>query len=165
MFEANAQTRHLAEAVHCGETLQTRRNNVLGQILFCQGCCCGQTDKGFPELPRDEIKALWKQRKLNATLQLTISGCLGPCDLANVFCLLTPDQAPQWFGGLRTENDYTLLLEWVVACHEQSRMLPMPPSIERRRFVRFAGSQSGGCCDSAATPDSVELAIGQGSDP
>lgn len=162
MSETNAQTRNLEAIVQRGEPLETRRTNVLGQILFCQGCCCGQTEKGFPELPREAIKTLWKQRKLNTTLQLTISGCLGPCDLANVFCLLTPNQLPQWFGGLRTSADYALLIEWAVACHEAQRLLPMPPSIEQRRFVRFATMQNTDCCGSSSMSDSVQLEIGQG---
>jgi hypothetical protein len=38
-------------------------------------------------------------------MQLTISGCLGPCDLANVVCLVTP-QGLIWLGGLTTQTHY-----------------------------------------------------------
>jgi len=54
---------------------------VLGQLALCKGCCCGKTERGLPAVPVDQIKAIWKMEKLNQTIQLTISGCLGPCDV------------------------------------------------------------------------------------
>ena len=59
------------------------------QVLLCKGCCCGRTDRGLPEVPVDRIKATWKAEKLNRVVQLTISGCLGPCDLPNVAVVVT----------------------------------------------------------------------------
>ena len=47
----NAQTRRIRETLGRHETLATNRGEVLGQIVFCEGCCRGQTDKGFPPLP------------------------------------------------------------------------------------------------------------------
>ena len=63
------------------------------------GCCCGQTDRGFPPVPVERLKAVWKAEKLNKTVQLTISGCLGPCDLANVILVMTAGSM-YWFGGI-----------------------------------------------------------------
>jgi hypothetical protein len=65
------------------DPLVTKRQ-PLAQLLFCQGCCCGRTDRGHPEVPAGRLKAVWKAEKLNRSVQLTISGCLGPCDVANV---------------------------------------------------------------------------------
>ena len=65
------------------ETMTTRVTSP-AQVLLCRGCCCGKTERGYPEVPADRIKAAWKGEKLNRSVQLTISGCLGPCDLANV---------------------------------------------------------------------------------
>ena len=69
------------------ERVRTGGGKILAQLLFCEGCCCGRTDRGFSAFPRDWIKSLWKQTKLNRHIQLTISGCLGPCDVANVACI------------------------------------------------------------------------------
>ncbi len=63
----------------------------LAQLVFCQGCCCGRTDRGRPEVPVGRLKEVWKGEKLNRSVQLTISGCLGPCDRANVALVITPD--------------------------------------------------------------------------
>ena len=30
--------------------METKRQ-ALGQIVFCNGCCCGRTDRGLPEVP------------------------------------------------------------------------------------------------------------------
>jgi hypothetical protein len=32
--------------------LETKRR-VIGQMIVCQGCCCGATDKDRPEVPAD----------------------------------------------------------------------------------------------------------------
>jgi cobaltochelatase CobN len=61
------------------------------QILLCKGCCCGKTERGLPEVPVDRIKSVWKAEKLNRGAQLTISGCLGPCDVPNVAVVVTPE--------------------------------------------------------------------------
>jgi hypothetical protein len=79
------------------ELLTTNRDKALGGIVFCQGCCCGRTDRGRPELPVERLKAAWKADKLNQAVQLTISGCLGPCDVPNV----APDPRPRRRGLAR----------------------------------------------------------------
>ena len=76
------------------------------QLLFCEGCCCGRTDRGFPAFPRDWIKSLWKQTKLNRHIQLTISGCLGPCDVTNIACILRRDGTTTWLGNLTHRSEY-----------------------------------------------------------
>ena len=134
----NAQTQRLRYAVQTGEALATRRSGPLGQIFFCEGCCCGRNDKGFPALPKDMIKERWKSLKLNGTIQLTISGCLGPCDLANVFYLLPSDGVGQWFGGLSEPWHYETLIHWAAECHQRSILLPIPTALEPHRFTRFA---------------------------
>ena len=65
------------------QSLSTKRQ-VLGQILVCSsGCCCGQTNKEVPAIPVDWLKKSWKEAGLLRSIQLTITGCLGPCDLTN----------------------------------------------------------------------------------
>ena len=133
----NAQTLRLRYAVQQGESLTTRRTDLLGQVFFCEGCCCGRTDKGFPPLPKAMIKEHWKSLKLNKTIQLTISGCLGPCDLANVFYFLPSEGEGQWFGGLSEHWQYETLIQWASECQKAGSVLPIPSALNMHRFERF----------------------------
>jgi cobaltochelatase CobN len=115
--------------------LRTRRK-PLAQIVLCQGCCCGQTDRGMPAVPLDWLKPIWKTEKLNKVVQLTISGCLGPCDLPNVCCIVTPDDQT-WYGRLTTKEDYGVLLDWARRCRAQNQLVPLPAELEHLRFQRW----------------------------
>ena len=117
-LDFNAQTQRLRDTVQQGECLTTRRAERLAQVFLCEGCCCGRADKGFPPLPKAMMKETWKSLKLNATIQLTISGCLGPCDVANVVYLLASDGTGLWFGGLTEEWQYETLIAWAVECRQ-----------------------------------------------
>ncbi len=57
---------------------------VIGHVTVCQGCCCGNIENGRPPVPVDWLKKEWRARGLLKRVQLTKSGCLGPCDLPNV---------------------------------------------------------------------------------
>ena len=83
------------------------------------------------------MKESWKNLKLNATIQLTISGCLGPCDVANVVYLLASDGTGQWFGGLSEDWQYATLIEWAVECRQAGFLLPLPAALDSHRFSRF----------------------------
>ena len=133
----NAQTQRIRETLSRHETLATARGRILGQIVFCEGCCCGRTERGFKPLPRDWIKQQWKDEKLNKSVQLTISGCLGPCDLANVFCVISP-KGMQWFGGLQEQWQYDLLLDWANASRDEGVLIELPAELNRHQFERFA---------------------------
>jgi cobaltochelatase CobN len=124
---------------HTGQRLRTRRKPV-AQIVLCQGCCCGQTERGLPAVPLDWLKPLWKSQKLNKVVQLTVSGCLGPCDLPNVCCIVTPE-AQTWYGRLTTREDYAVLVSWARRCHEQNALQPLPPELEHLRFERWPGDE------------------------
>jgi predicted metal-binding protein len=137
MQTLNAQTCRLQTALQRGEPLVTRRGAVLGQLIFCEGCCCGQTDRGFPPLPKERIKAVWKSKKLNQAIQLTISGCLGPCDLANVVAIVQADGRWQWLGGLSEDWQYDMLIEWAEACQGTGRFQPLPERLTPHLFSRF----------------------------
>src|SRR5262245_55285791 len=123
---------------HTGQRLRTRRQ-PLAQIVLCQGCCCGQTERGLPAVPLDFLKPIWKAEKLNKTVQLTVSGCLGPCDLPNVCCIVTPREQA-WYGRLTTQEDYTVLLQWARRCREQGTLQPLPAELEHLRFERWPGA-------------------------
>jgi len=133
----NAQTRALRSAVELGRPLLTRRDQVLGQLILCEGCCCGRVERGFPELPKDVIKARWKELRLNSVIQLTISGCLGPCDLANVACIMSADGRCEWLGGLSEAWQYEALICWAEECQRKGRFLALPATLTAHRFERF----------------------------
>ena len=136
----NAQTQRIRATLSRHEALTTPRSRALGQLVLCEGCCCGRTDRGFKSVPRDWIKDRWKEEKLNKSVQLTISGCLGPCDLANVICVISP-QGIQWLGGLQEQGQYGLLLDWAKASRDAGVLLELPAELNRHRFERFAVSE------------------------
>ena len=114
----------------------TTKRLALAQLVFCQGCCCGRTDRGRPELPVEQLKEIWRDEKLNRTVQLTISGCLGPCDIPNVALVILPE-ANVWLDGMEGEAVYEALVAWVRACHTEGRVVPLPEQLESLRFERF----------------------------
>jgi cobaltochelatase CobN len=113
----------------------TRRQSLM-QVLVCIGCCCGRVERGKPEVPVDWLKAQWKEARLNPYIQLTISGCLGPCDLPNVVAVLTAT-GQQWLGQLSERAHYEALLQWGRACGAARRVEPPPSVLAQRLFRRF----------------------------
>jgi hypothetical protein len=114
---------------------QTKRKSLM-QVLVCVGCCCGRVERGKPEVPVDWLKAQWKAARLNPYIQLTISGCLGPCDLPNVVAVLTA-AGQQWIGQLDRQEHYEALVQWGRACGAAQRVEPLPPMLTERVFRRF----------------------------
>jgi hypothetical protein len=114
---------------------ETRRRSLL-QVLICVGCCCGRVERGKPEVPVDWLKAQWKAARLNPYVQLTISGCLGPCDRPNVVAVLT-ESGQQWIGEFSCQAHYDALLSWAQACGSARRVEPLPLALSERTFKRF----------------------------
>jgi hypothetical protein len=114
---------------------RTKRKSLM-QVLVCVGCCCGRVDRGKPEVPVDWLKAEWKAARLNPYIQLTISGCLGPCDLPNVIAVLT-ETGQQWFGPLNQREHFEALVQWGRACGAARYVEPPPPVLEQLSFERF----------------------------
>ena len=79
-----------------------------GHLFVCHGCCCGNTDKGFPPLPLDEFKRQWKERGIRRRFHLTISGCLGPCPLANVVLIVFRGRSV-WLHSINRPADVDLI--------------------------------------------------------
>lgn len=115
--------------------LKTKRE-ILAHVTVCLGCCCGRTDKDKPDVPSDWLKTEWKNRKLLKHVQLTISGCLGPCDLANVVCIGTPE-GYVWLGNVRERAQYADLLNWAEHTAQAGVALPLPEWCAAHRFERF----------------------------
>ena len=114
----------------------TTKIKSTAQLLLCKGCCCGKTERGLPDVPVDRIKAAWKADKLNKVVQLTVSGCLGPCDVPNVALVLTPEGS-EWLGLLDGDPDYDALIAWARDCQAAGAVVPLPPALEARRLRRF----------------------------
>jgi cobaltochelatase CobN len=114
----------------------TTRVKSPAQVLLCKGCCCGRTDRGLPDVPVERIKAIWKAEKLNRSVQLTISGCLGPCDLPNVAVIVTAGGST-WYGRLEGDAPYDALIAWARAAAGTDSPLPLPEELEPLRFERF----------------------------
>jgi hypothetical protein len=104
--------------------LMTKRK-VPAQILICNGCCCGRTEKGHPPVPVDWLKQEFKARKLLRKIHLTIAGCLGPCDTPNVVCINFAFGS-RWFGLITEFWQYEAILDWASACAESGALLPLP---------------------------------------
>ena len=121
--------------------LNTKRT-VVGHILLCRGCCCGETSRGKPEVPVQWIKEQWKSRGLLKTVQLTISGCLGPCDLSNVVAVHSASEH-FWLGNFHEFQQYSDLLEWAEQCRNAGQLLPLPAQLDQFRFDPFRTSMAG----------------------
>jgi cobaltochelatase CobN len=117
------------------------KRQVLGQMILCKGCCCGRTDRGLPEVPVERIKEIWQREKLNRCIQLTVSGCLGPCDMPNVVLLLTSDETA-WFGRIDGDVAYDRLIQWARGCQAAGVLVPIPEALAENRLERFATNEA-----------------------
>ena len=115
---------------------------VLGQINICNGCCCGQTQKGHPEVPVEWLKREWKYRGLLKRVHLTISGCLGPCDVANVV-LVTSPEGTQWLAEITQRRQYELLADWAEQSKIADRLLPLPREFDAHRLAAYRDNDQG----------------------
>jgi cobaltochelatase CobN len=115
--------------------LVTKRR-VIGHVVMCRGCCCGDVNKGKPEIPVDWLKSEWRRRGLMKNIQLTISGCLGPCDLSNVISV-SDSSGCTWLGNVRHSSQYSALLDWASECKAAEVLLPLPTEFDGLSFDPF----------------------------
>ena len=101
---------------------------MLGQISICDGCCCGKTEKGHPAVPVEWLKQEWKLRGLLKRVHLSISGCLGPCDVPNVV-MITHSEGTQWLACLNSRRHYAMLADWAEQSKEADELLPLPEDL------------------------------------
>jgi cobaltochelatase CobN len=126
---------HVTDTAPEGVSAATKRQ-TLAQVIVCLGCCCGRTDRGRPEVPVDWLKAEWKRRRLLKQVQLTISGCLGPCDVPNVAAVASAE-GTTWLHHLTTRAHFEALLGWATATADAGRVLPLPAALAPHAFDRF----------------------------
>jgi hypothetical protein len=104
--------------------LMTKRL-VLGHVSVCEGCCCGNTANGNPAVPVEWLKKEWRARGLLKRIQLSISGCLGPCDVPNVVTI-SNENGTRWLGRITEFHQYRTLLEWAISSKDAGELLPLP---------------------------------------
>ena len=117
------------------------KRKVIAHVSVCLGCCCGNTQKGKPAVPEEWLKAEWRARRLLKNVHLSISGCLGPCDVANVV-KINSAEGEIWLGDLREFHQYRDLADWASACHEAGSVLPLPASLASLQLEIYRASQA-----------------------
>jgi hypothetical protein len=123
-------------------SLQTKRL-VIGHVMVCSGCCCGAVSRGKPEVPVEWLKREWRSRGLLKNIQLSISCCLGPCDLTNVVKIAGPANEV-WLGNLHRFDQYATLVDWAAESKEAGALKPLPDSFTSHRFDPFGKSADAG---------------------
>jgi hypothetical protein len=113
----------------------TTKRVVIGQVIVCSGCCCGAVQRGKPEVPVDWLKQTWRTQGLLKNIQLTISCCLGPCDLPNVV-RISSSANDIWLGNVTREH-YAVLVDWAVQSKSAGAFVPLPRSLDSFRFDPF----------------------------
>jgi hypothetical protein len=114
----------------------TTKRIVIGHVQVCRGCCCGDVSRDKPEVPVEWLKQEWRKRGLLKNIQLSICGCLGPCDLTNVVKVSSPD-GDIWLGNITDFRHYRDLVDWASQSKAFGKLLPLPKEFEELRFDPF----------------------------
>ena len=122
--------------------LRTKRIK-LADVLVCAGCCCGHVEKGHPEVPVAWLKEEWRRRGLLKSIQLTIAGCIGPCDVPNVLCITT-GHGSTWIGSIDRHDQYQALLAWAVESKTAGALAPLPGEFRDKLVSPFEGQKVSG---------------------
>ena len=114
----------------------TTKRLVLGHVSVCQGCCGGNTANGKPAVPVEWLKKQWRARGLLKRIQLSISSCLGPCDVPNVVTI-SNENGTRWLGSMTEFHQYRILLEWAVSSRDAGELLPLPNEFREHTLHPF----------------------------
>jgi cobaltochelatase CobN len=121
-------------------------------LMVCaKGCCCGHTERGHAGVPVDFYKQEYKKRKIRKLVQLTMSGCLGPCPLSNV-ALLFFDGRPIWFQSINGEAQIRALFDYIDQMLAADSYLPPPPGLSDYVFTYYAWTHAAGAPPRPALP-------------
>lgn len=110
------------------DSVLTTKRRVIAHVLVCQGCCCGQVERGRPAVPVEWLKEEWRTRGLLKRVHLTISGCLGPCDVPNVVAIVSQEKTV-WLGNISETHEYQSLLDWASRSRNAGRALDIPKDL------------------------------------
>jgi hypothetical protein len=115
----------------------TTKRLVIGHVTVCQGCCCGNTANGRPPVPVDWLKNEWRARGLLKRVQLTISGCLGPCDIPNIVTI-SDASGTQWLGEITEFAQYQAIVDWASRSRDAGELLPLPKEFRQHTLHPFS---------------------------
>jgi cobaltochelatase CobN len=105
-----------------------------GHLSYCvTGCCCGRTERGYAEVPVDVYKEEWTRRKIRNQVHLTKGGCLGPCALANVACLVF-DGRSVWFHSVNSAWQVRQIFDYIESMLKADRFLKPPAELSEFVF-------------------------------
>ena len=105
-------------------------------VIVCNGCCCGNTNKGHNAVPVDFLKTEWEKQGLAENVKLTISDCLGPCSMHNV-TLLKTSEGHTWLGNLSENGHFEALIDWASGASLSGNYVDLPKILENKRFIRL----------------------------
>ena len=103
-------------------------------VVVCSGCCCGRVDRGHPEVPIDALTEAWEKHQLEKKVNLTISGCLGPCSMHNVSKLIT-DKEEIWIGELDRQEYYDSIVSWAIEASRLGSAVQTPAILIPQIFI------------------------------
>jgi hypothetical protein len=107
----------------------------------CQGCCCGNTENGRPPVPVEWLKKEWRARGLLKRVQLSISGCLGPCDVPNVVTI-SNETGTLWLGQISEFQQYQALVDWASRCKDAGELVQLPKEFRLHTLHPFRNPES-----------------------
>jgi hypothetical protein len=119
----------------------TTKRIVIGHLTVCQGCCCGNTENGRPPVPVEWLKKEWRARGLLKRVQLSISGCLGPCDVPNVVTI-SNETGTLWLGQISEFQQYQALVDWASRCKDAGKLVQLPKEFRRHTLHPFRNPES-----------------------
>jgi cobaltochelatase CobN len=113
-----------------------------GQLFVCKlGCCCSDTQKGYPPVPMQHYQDEWERRKLRNRVHLSETACLGPCQLANV-ALLVFDGRATWFHSINSPTQVEAIFDWIELLLKSETYESPPPALTDYIFDGFNWTNS-----------------------
>ena len=90
-------------------------------------------EKGNDVVPIDMLKEAWKEYGLDEHVNLSISGCLGPCSMKNVVLMMDVNERI-WLGNLGTDVHYSALVTWAQSIAKGGTIGDLPDEINNHQF-------------------------------
>ena len=91
---------------------------------------------GTPEVPLEEFKSQWKARGIRRRIHLTISGCIGPCPVANVVLLLVYGRAV-WLHSIDSASQVSAIYDYIERMLASGEYLPLDGFLALHVFNRY----------------------------
>jgi hypothetical protein len=74
-------------------------------------------------------------------VHLSISGCLGPCDVPTVI-LITSAAGTQWLACISQRRQYEMLADWAEQSKLADKLLPLPREFDSHRLAVYRDGAS-----------------------